>query len=135
MSDRHQGSCLCGEVHFEVSGKFQHFFLCHCGRCQKDTGSAHAANLFSSNATIKWLSGQDSIKEYVVPDTRHTKCFCPQCGAAVPSIQMNGTLLVVPAGSLDSPVEIRPTAHICVASRANWDRKLEDIPKIDALPK
>jgi len=47
---------------------------------------------------------------------------------------MNGGLLVVPAGSLDSEVEMRPDAHICVASSASWDRRLEDIPRIDALP-
>lgn len=134
MSDTHVGACLFGKVRFKVRGEFQHFFLCHCNRCQKDTGSAHAANLFSSNASIEWLSGKDSVREYVVPDTRHTKCFCRQCGAAVPSIQMNSTLVVVPAGSLDSPVEMRPTAHICVVSRASWDRKLDEIPEIDGLP-
>lgn len=47
---------------------------------------------------------------------------------------MNGTLLVVPAGSLDSAIETRPEAHIYVASRANWDRRLENIPQLDELP-
>jgi hypothetical protein len=47
---------------------------------------------------------------------------------------MEGALLVVPAGSLDSAIDIRPNAHICFASRAQWDARLEDIPKIDALP-
>jgi hypothetical protein len=47
---------------------------------------------------------------------------------------MSGALVVVPAGSLDSAIEKRPDAHICFASRASWDRRLEDIPKIDELP-
>jgi hypothetical protein len=47
---------------------------------------------------------------------------------------MNGALVVVPAGSLDSAIETQPDAHICVASRAGWDRRLEDVPKIDELP-
>jgi hypothetical protein len=49
-------------------------------------------------------------------------------------VQMNGTLLVVPAGSLDSNVSMRPNAHIFVASRADWDSALEYIPKVDAYP-
>ncbi|MCI3132528.1 GFA family protein [Phenylobacterium aquaticum] len=53
------GSCLCGGIAFEISGPFEAFFLCHCSRCRKDTGSAHAANLFSSTAKLTWLSGQD----------------------------------------------------------------------------
>jgi hypothetical protein len=131
---KHVGSCLCGEVRFEVAGDFERFFLCHCGRCRKDTGSAHAANLFSSSAKLHWLSGQDKIKTFNVPSTRHEKSFCSECGSAVPRVQMNGALLVVPAGSLDSPIETRPDAHIFVASRANWDRCLEDVPQIDELP-
>jgi hypothetical protein len=47
---------------------------------------------------------------------------------------MKGALLVVPAGSLDSAIETEPAAHIFVASRANWDRGLEDIPRVDGLP-
>jgi hypothetical protein len=47
---------------------------------------------------------------------------------------MNGALLVVPAGSLDSAIETRPAAHIFVASGANWNRRLEDIPRIDESP-
>lgn len=134
MSDAYKGSCLCGDVRFEVHGSFEHFFLCHCSRCRKDTGSAHAANLFSSTARIAWLSGEENVRDYVLPGTRHTKCFCVHCGAALPRVQMNGALLVVPAGSLDSPVEMRPEAHICVASSANWDHELETVPKLDAFP-
>jgi len=47
---------------------------------------------------------------------------------------MNGTLLKVPAGSLDSAIATRPNAHIFVASGADWDTRLEDVPRFDALP-
>jgi hypothetical protein len=43
-------------------------------------------------------------------------------------MQMNGQRLVVPAGSLDSNVAIRPDAHIFAASKASWDHALEEIP-------
>lgn len=134
MSSKHMGSCLCREVRFEVLGEFERFFLCHCGRCRKDTGSAHAANLFSSTAKLNWLSGQAKVKTFRLPSTRHEKSFCSQCGSAVPRVQMDGALLVVPAGSLDSAIETRPDAHICVASSAGWDRGLDDVRRIDDLP-
>jgi hypothetical protein len=131
---KHLGSCLCGEVQFEIEGEFDSFFLCHCGRCRKDTGSAHAANLFSLGAKMKWRSGETRIATFQVPSTRHVKAFCSICGSAVPRVQMDGTLLVVPAGSLDSPIDVRPDAHICVASRADWDRSLEAVPQIEGMP-
>lgn len=128
------GSCLCGTVQFEISGDFDAFFLCHCSRCRKNSGSAHGANLFASNASIAWRSGEANIASYRVPDTRHERSFCKSCGSALPGVRMGGALLVVPAGSLDGPVNIRPTAHISCASRADWDVDLPDIPHLDGLP-
>ncbi|QLF71437.1 GFA family protein [Peteryoungia desertarenae] len=128
------GSCLCGAVQFEISGKFESFFLCHCKRCRKDTGSAYAANLFSSTATLNWISSLDSIRTYRIPGTRHEKSFCTQCGSAVPSVQSEGSMVVVPAGSMDSMIDIQPSAHICYASRAEWDGLCEEIPRVDELP-
>ncbi|MFD0986793.1 GFA family protein [Methyloligella solikamskensis] len=134
MSLTAAGSCLCGAVRFQISGAFESFFLCHCKRCRKDTGSAYAANLFSSTATVNWISGRDCIQTYRVPETRHEKSFCIKCGSALPNVQSNGDLLVAPAGSIDSAIDIRPSAHICFASRAEWDGRVDDIPKVDGLP-
>lgn len=134
MTDNTTGSCLCGGVTFEVSGALESFFLCHCSRCRKDTGSAFAANLFSTSAELRWLSGEDLIKTYRLPATRHQKSFCGQCGSAVPSIQMEGTLLVVPAGSMDDAIAVRPDAHICFDSRAVWEDQIEQAPRIAGLP-
>jgi hypothetical protein len=134
MSTTYNGSCLCGGVRFEVTGGFESFFLCHCQHCRKDTGSAHAANLFSSTAALKWLAGEGKVRQFDLPGTRHSRAFCETCGSALPRVQMNGALVVVPAGSLDSDVPVRPNAHIFMASRANWDRELEQVPKVERLP-
>lgn len=128
----HQGSCLCGAVRFEISGDYDGFFLCHCSLCRKGTGSAHAANLFGSKASIAWLSGEAKVKTFGIEGTRHQRSFCTECGSPVPRPHVFGGS-VVPAGSLDTPLDIKP-AHICVASRANWDEQLEDAPKFDGLP-
>jgi hypothetical protein len=134
MSNTYVGSCLCGDVRFEVKGEFESFYLCHCEYCRKDTGSAHAANLFSSTATLSWVSGGEKVRQYHLPATRHGKCFCSTCGSALPMMQMNGKLLVVPAGSLNSQVFIRPNAHIFVSSKASWDDSLEKVPTVDRFP-
>ncbi len=134
MAGNIAGSCLCGAVRFQITGAFEQFFLCHCSRCRKDSGSAHGANLFSATARLTWLAGEDQVKTYRVPGARHQKSFCAECGSALPQLQMAGALLVVPAGSLDSPIAIRPQAHICCADRADWDTHLEDVPTLDGLP-
>jgi hypothetical protein len=134
MKAVHSGGCLCGAVRFEVHGDFERFYLCHCEYCRKDTGSAHAANLFSSTAGLRWVAGADKITRFDLPGTRHGRSFCSICGSALPVLQMDGQLLVVPAGSLDTAVPMAPDAHLFVASRAAWDHALERIPSVARLP-
>ncbi|WP_102109033.1 GFA family protein [Oceaniglobus roseus] len=134
MNDPALGRCLCGAVSFRVSGAFEHFFLCHCGRCRKDSGSVHSANLFSSTATLEWQSGEDHVTTFGLPGSRHVKCFCARCGSALPYVQPDPAALVVPAGSLDGPIHLRPEAHICFASRAEWEDDLAALPRLDGLP-
>jgi len=134
MDKKHNGSCLCGDVAFEIEGEFTGFFLCHCSRCRKGSGSAHGANLFSSTARISWISGDENRMTFTLPGTRHCKSFCQKCGSALPSLQIDDQLLVVPAGSLDSEIDVTPTAHILCASKANWDTGLSEIPHLDGMP-
>lgn len=61
------------------------------------------------------------------------KCFCMDCGSALPFSKPDD-LLVVPAGSLDCEVGMRPNAHICFSDRADWDNDLASIEKIAGLP-
>ena len=134
MNKTYIGSCLCSKVKFEIEGSFESFFLCHCKYCQKDSGSAHGANLFSTNAKLVWKSGEDDIQTYNLKPTRHTKSFCKECGSALPYLQMDGKLLVVPAGSLDTEVDLKPGAHIFFSSKACWENELEEIKKFDKFP-
>jgi hypothetical protein len=127
------GSCLCGSAKFKVQGEFDSFYLCHCQHCQKDTGSAYAANLFSQSAELTWLAGADAVTTFTLPGTRHNKSFCKLCGSALPDAQMAG-LLVVPAGCLDTEVSMLPTAHIFTSGKATWDEDLEILPKFKGLP-
>ena len=124
------GSCLCGDVRFEITGEFERFFLCHCQRCRKVTGSAYAANLFSKTANVRWLSGKPLIKTYQLTDTHHCKSFCSVCSAALPC-EVDGRGLKVPAGCLEGPIKIRPQAHIFMASKAHWDQGLEGVRRYD----
>ncbi len=127
------GSCLCGNTKFEVKGDLDSFYLCHCRFCQKDTGSAYAANLFSKSAKLTWLAGSKSVTTFTLPGTRHKKSFCKLCGSAMPSIHEAG-LLVIPAGGLDTEVSMPPTAHIFTSRRAAWEEAISGVPEFKELP-
>lgn len=131
---KYSGSCLCGKVTYEIEGDFQNFYLCHCSRCRKDSGSAHSANLFSTTGKLRWLSGEEYVKIFNFHLEGHIKSFCSNCGSALPNIQMDGELLVVPAGSVDSDINLKPQGHIYYASKAKWDTDLEKVTKFNELP-
>jgi hypothetical protein len=129
---RTTGSCLCGAVRFDIEGAFDAFYLSHCGRCRKDSGTAHAANLFASKARLLWRQGEDTVRTFRLPDTRHARAFCVRCGSAMPYASEG--FVVVPAGSLDTPLAIAPQAHLFLSCRAEWERRLEEIRGFEGLP-
>lgn len=130
---KYSGTCLCKKVGFTVEAEFSGFYFCHCSRCRKASGSAHGANLFAENAKLVWVSGEKNVRIFRLSETRFARAFCETCGSALPrTAGDNG--IVVPAGSLDCDLETKPTAHIFVGSRANWDHGLEKVTKIEASP-
>ncbi|MGO2355292.1 MAG: GFA family protein [Marinomonas foliarum] len=134
MSHLHTGSCLCGAVKFELEGEFKKFFLCHCSRCRKTSGTAHCANLFAPGATLNWLSGEDKLSFYRLEDTNFARTFCSVCGSNVSTDAKSRGLVVVPAGCLDTDVDITPQAHIFMDSKGNWDDHLSDVAAFETMP-
>ena len=115
-----QGSCLCGAVSFKCENRFNQFHFCHCIQCQKATGSAHVANLFTDVNNIEWLSGEDLCQRYDVPNRTISSAFCKTCGSPVPYPSLSGKSLVVPAGALNDAPNIAPQDNVFWAERATW---------------
>lgn len=124
-------SCLCWNNKFKVIGKFESFYLCYCRFCRKDTWSSNWANLFSNNAELKWLKWGSDIKIYTLSNTKHTKCFCSNCGSSLPYVL--NWLLVVPAGSLDEESDFSIDALIFYKGRVLWYDNLKNAKKYDKL--
>jgi len=121
MSETISGACLCGRVRYQVSGPFDVFHLCHCSQCRRSTGSAHAANIFTSPDRLEWIAGADLVKRYTPeqPDVI-SKCFCTHCGSLVPYTSLHSGKLIIPAGSLSEPPGIVPDDNIFWRDRADW---------------
>ena len=119
-----QGSCLCGAVRYEVAGKATRFYHCHCSRCRKATGTGHASNLFLQPGTLSWLSGEELVTSFKVPQaTRFANTFCKTCGGRVPR-QAAGSDLVM----------IQPQAVIFAGSRAGWSCDSGEMPAYPQYP-
>ena len=131
-----KGSCLCGQVSWTVKGPYSSFHLCHCSRCRKKTGSAHASNIFTAPENIHWASGEEQIKRFDLPSAkRFSTCFCTQCGSPVPYVSRNGLALIIPAGGMDDEPGIEPQDNIFWEDRAAWYEQGLTSEKFDTYPK
>jgi len=130
-----QGSCLCGEVAYEITTPPLRMYYCHCSRCRRGRSAAHAANVFYKAEGFRWARGAELVREFQMPGAQYfATAFCSNCGSAVPRVSVERNVAVVPAGSLDSDPGIAPAGHIFVDSRAAWDQITDDLPQFAEMP-
>ncbi len=73
---KHQGSCHCGAVRFEVDVDPQTATRCNCSICAK--GGSMGAMV--KPAAFRLLSGKESLGSYVWGSKIGTRFFCKHCG-------------------------------------------------------
>lgn len=128
------GTCLCGEVAFTCENTFKSFHLCHCVQCQKASGSAHVANLFTKADNIHWQKGEAKVVRYDMPGRTISTAFCSTCGTPMPYLSGSGKALIVPAGCLDGAPNISPQDHIFWSERAAWYDGVSGTVTYDGFP-
>ena len=129
------GSCLCGEVTYKFVEDIKVFQYCHCSRCQKFTGSAHAANIIIEPGNFQWLSGEDLVGRFEVAEAKHfATSFCKKCGSSMPWLTQSKKAFVIPAGTLDEAPGMKPMHNIYYSDRAEWYTDVCELKKYDELP-
>jgi hypothetical protein len=129
------GSCLCGDVAFEIEGAPQRVLNCHCTRCRRARSAAHGTNVFFKAGQFRWSRGERNVVDYKLADTRFFgTAFCQRCGGELPRVSSERGVVVVPAGSLDTDPGMQPMAHIFVASKASWFDITGGVPQFAVMP-
>ena len=126
------GSCLCGEIAFEIDGPVAPLSHCHCSICRKLHGTAFGSFVAASAKSFRWLRGVERIRRFESsPGT--FRGFCPRCGSVVPAAP-GGETVFVPLGLVDGDPKLGPLPHIFVGSKAPWHEIADDAPRFDAFP-
>lgn len=129
-----RGSCLCGQVRYEVRCEPEAMYYCHCSMCRKATGSSFATNMLVAEAGFVVVAGTSLIKGFRSSqgETRH---FCSECGSPIYSkAGARADIISVRCGGLDDDPGIRPTEHIYIASRAPWFEVHDHLRQYSAQP-
>jgi hypothetical protein len=128
----HKGSCLCGQVKYELSAELGDFGYCHCTSCRKASGSAHAANAPIGRADFRLCEGDNVIREFESSPGKF-RAFCSNCGSPIYAyLSATPNVLRIRLGSLDTPFSKQPMAHTFVSDKAPWEPIVDGIPQFEA---
>ena len=122
------GSCLCGDIAFEIDGPVQQIAHCHCSMCRKFHGAPFATFAATSPGDFRWRHGEEKVVHYRSSATGSRK-FCSRCGSAAPACPEGGPFALIPLGNVGEDPGARPSLHFSVGSLAPWRRILDDLPR------
>lgn len=124
-----EGSCLCGAVRYRYSGAFGTITVCHCIDCRKAQGGRGVIAAPADADAFAWLSGQDAIAEFE-SSLGKKRAFCRHCGTPLYSRRDDApAVLRLRMGSLDTPTDARPAAHIFVHDLPGWAAPDDGLPR------
>ena len=125
----YEGSCFCGTVRYRLEGQPKDMMNCHCTDCRKSHGAAFATLVEFPFKSLRFRQGEDNLATYTAASGTK-RSFCKTCGSIVSVWSDADTAwLEVSASTLDTPIDMRPTHHIYVRSRAPWYEIRDDLPR------
>ena len=128
-----RGSCLCGQLQYEIAQISDNIDHCHCTFCQKATGAAFGSYTNVDPKDFRWIEGEDSIAHF--QSSPHSgRWFCPNCGSLIASTIFGGKMLGVTLGTLDEQPKVKTGHHIFVRSKLPWHEITDGLPQYDVYP-
>ena len=128
------GSCLCGEVRYEISSTLSRALICHCSMCRKAQGAAFRSRARVRAADFRWVAGEALVTYYESSPGNH-RGFCRVCGSPLLSrFDHDPSNHGLPLGALDDDPGVKPAFHVYVADKASWFDITDDLPQFPALP-
>ena len=125
MADTHSGTCFCGAVAVEVSGKPESMGYCHCRSCRSwSAGPVNAFTLWKPG-NVKVTKGKEFLGRFQKTKTSDRQ-FCTRCGGHLMTNHPTFGLVDVYAATIPT-LKFAPGVHV------NYSETV--LPMKDGLPK
>jgi hypothetical protein len=125
----HEGSCCCGRVKYRMQGPYGTFSHCHCTDCRKTHGAAFATYIGVERERFGFLKGESDISGHTT-DAGTRRNFCRHCGSSLTcTVTSEPDTIYVAAGTLDTPLRLKPEYHIFLRSKVPWIEIQDDLPQ------
>ena len=113
----HKGSCLCGEISYEVTGDLRDVINCHCNQCLKFHGN-YASYTNAKKKEIK-ISNYNKISWYKSSEIAK-RGFCTNCGSSLFWDKLSTDSLSIAAGSLNKPTNLVTSKNIFIQDASDY---------------
>lgn len=130
----HQGSCLCGEIEYVVSGDLKPIVHCHCKYCSKAHGAAFTTLLLMQASDLRIIQGEDFVGKFHVQSTGVDRCFCVKCGTRLFNHVVSAGRMSLVVATLDTDEMLHPLAHCNTESKCSWYEINDSLPQFKASP-
>ena len=111
------GSCLCGDISFEVQGTPLGASMCHCSQCRKQSGH-HWASVHVAREALE-MTSQDGLAWYSASD-KARRGFCETCGSMLFWDPVDEDRISVSLGVLDNPTGAKLAKHIFTTDKGDY---------------
>jgi hypothetical protein len=126
-----EGGCHCGAVRYAYQGEFGTITICHCADCRQLQGIGAVAAPVDAQA-LRWTAGQALITEYASSPGK-LRAFCSRCGTPLYSRRPGAAdILRLRMGSIATPTDAVPVAHIFCKDLPPWAALEDDLPRYAA---
>jgi hypothetical protein len=130
------GSCLCGDVRYEVRGPLRDILFCHCENCRRAHGNFSAYSscrrddlVVTSDGPLRWYHTDKDV----TPDVQ--RGFCSRCGSSLFWDPQGYEYVYLSAGTLDPPTGIKGAGHIWLSEAGDYYEIRDDLPKAQGSSK
>lgn len=113
----HTGSCVCGAVHFEVTGDLPAPDACHCTNCRKHSGHVFVSTDVPRTAVT--IRGGENVTWFQSSE-RVRRGFCSTCGSSLFWDPVHKDWIGIAMGAFDQPTRTRLGIHIFVAEKGDY---------------
>jgi hypothetical protein len=129
--DVFRGSCLCQKVIYEFEGPIIRLNFCHCVMCQKAHGAAFAPYMRVLKDNFRVVAGREFIASFASSEGI-SRTFCRNCGSNLQWIRESSEAMGIAAVTLDTDVDIDPSAQYWCDEAKTWHQPRRDVPQYGA---
>ncbi len=114
-----KGSCLCGEVTYEVDRLDTPIGHCSCKTCRKAHSAAFNTAAGVKHENFRWLKGEHLLKAYESSPGK-LRYFCSNCGSQlIAQLEGQDSVILRVATLDDAPPQV-PEHHIFKSHEVRW---------------